>query len=161
MKRSIGFDYSSVNVYYGIVNEQNFVEEHGVVSRLKDHPKLFVEDLIILLKHAKFLGINTVYIEKPWAREGAFAWTALETSAMATRIETAALIADLDYKMVDPGVWRKAVLGNGRPKDKKQAAIDWAKQTYGFDPPSLKVRSYDPDHNYCEAVAIAHYGLLQ
>lgn len=162
----IGIDYSASKAYLAVANGSE-VLHYSELALEKDSVEAFLRNVqselaFIWSRH----GMNGVgiYIEQPWSREGAYAWTGLATARMAAYLEAAALLQP-QYRFkpcfVLPGVWRKTVLGNGRPKNAKQVAVTWAKEQYDFLPPSLKVRSYEADHNYCEALAIAHYGVLQ
>lgn len=109
-------------------------------------------------------GIDAIYVEAPWANS--FNHMRGDTGSMMARvaaiIETVAAFLEIPCHMVPPGTWRKEILGKGGGKTTaqfKQMAIDHVAEAYPhWKLRSLKVRSYEPDHNEAESICIAEYG---
>lgn len=150
MTGSIGIDYSVTKAYIAVLPSK---EVTCLVLDKSDVLSFYTAFKDVLDKAWDEHEATHVYIEQAQHMS-----EALEMGMMAARLDVMAQLAYFKTVFVHPSTWRKSVLSNW--KASKQDAVDWAKATYGYEPPSLKVRSYDPDHNYCEALAIAHYGDL-
>ena len=154
---SVGIDYSASRAYIALASGGKLhLVECLTMERMA--PRTFLDDLQRLMPKLYWVeGGHTVYIEQPLHLS-----RALEMAMMASRLEAAFLLSKVgifEVHYVHPSTWRAKVLGSGRAN--KQDAIDWAAEVYSYKPSSLLVRSYEPDHNYCEALAIAHYGEMQ
>lgn len=71
---------------------------------------------------------------------------------MASYIEIALISLKYEPCFVMPNVWRKAVYGNARLEDRKEAAREFVLEKFGFE------TQYKYEHNICEAILLAHYG---
>lgn len=146
----LGIDYGIRRAYIAFLpNVGKPLVECLVMDRKEPLP--FLEAFRGLLD---CLDVGAVFIEQPQHLS-----EALEMATMAVRLESVSLLDGKPVTFVHPFTWRKAVLNNA--KANKMDAVTWAESEYGYCPPSLKVRTYEPDHNYTEALAIARYGQMK
>lgn len=96
-------------------------------------------------------GEVTVYMERPWMREGKGMGSAMKLHAVPTRIETVAAALGLPVAFVPVNTWHLHVLGYGALKsaEAKRAALRYVSMVYGLE---------TTDHNLADAVCLASYG---
>lgn len=157
---TVGIDYSASQVFFAVFSDEQVLYDTEFELKLNssahDMNLYFLQLKNAFEKACYIYGVDRrVYIEKPWVRWNHRPLSGLQLTRTATYLEIAALQAYCEPVFVDPGVWRKAVYGNGRPDDAKELARRTVLDRFGFE------TKFKYQHNICEAILIAYYGNLQ
>lgn len=157
---TVGIDYSASQVFFAVFRDDQVLfhtEFELPLSSSRDAKWLYFLDLKNAFEkaHWAFNIDRKVYIEEPWVRWNKRPLSGLQLMRTATYLEIAALQAYCEPVFVNPGTWRKAVYGTGRPDDAKELARRTVLDRFGFE------TKFKYQHNICEAILIAYYGNLQ
>ena len=154
-KAVLGADYSASAAYVALVSG------NSVLTTATLHVDKDPRGFWLLLKQwlaaidEEYGPDYHFYIEMPWVRNDHYPHAGVAMMRTATFIEIACYELGFTPILVSPGTWRKAVYGNGHPKeDLKELARRTAEEKFNFP------TKYKNQHNICEAILIAHYGGL-
>ncbi len=160
---TIGFDYSSTAAYLGMVNETEVRHTSKIIVGIDNQSTIYFCDalrtLFRILKRYNTVT-DTVWIEKAWVNGQHFPLSGLMLARTSALIEICALEAGFGVEFVYPKVWRKAIYGGAAPKNPKEKAVEFVKEKFNYEVPTIgkTSRSKLPDHNIAEAILIASYG---
>lgn len=157
---SIGIDYSASKAYLAAVRDRKVVHIDSI-SLATDQENEFLGVYQNFLRDMySHYGIEKIFIEQSWSREGKYAWTGVKMEHMKTLLQVGALLsraASFEVKLLLPQTWRKAIFGKGNPPDAKDYAVEWVQQNLNFVVPvqGKTGRGSKPDHNFAEAICLA------
>lgn len=148
---AVGIDYSATRLHLAIVrgNALLYSGQRDLGVDVVPQVAAMRDALCELLELAG--EPFTVYLERPWLREGKGLGTAMKLHAVPTRVETIAAAMGMPTVFVAVNTWHLEVLGDGGLKSAaaKRAAIRYVAMVYGLE---------TTDHNLADAICIASYG---
>ena len=156
---TIGCDYSSSTLYLACLNN---LKVHAIASLNIEDLCHSLDPLKALLHsyHFEYESKREIYIEQPWVNGIRYPRSGLMMMRSATILEVVTIESGLKPVFVHPLTWRKLLFGNGRPSDPKATAVNWVKENCHYDVPVFGKtgKGHRADHNFAEAIAIAHFG---